>query len=118
MISTQDAGQPDGVTRPQHKWTPGWVIATGLILAAAGYALGQTTLLVAYTGGRTVSQVNGICTSSLGQFAQVLRPSLSGRCGQVAMYEQFHGWLIVTGVAVVAAGIAWRIYRQKDSASA
>jgi len=120
MTGIQHPGQrqPGDVIRPQRKWTPGWVIATGVLLAAAGYALGQTTLLVAYKGG-TVSQVNGICTSALGQFAQVLRPAAAGGCGQIAMYEQLHGWLIVAGVLTMAGGVAWEIRnRQKGSAGA
>lgn len=92
------------------------MIVTGVIAVIAGYALGQTTILVAYTGGRTVSQVNGICTSAIGQFGQAMNIRMSQRCGQVAMYEQAHGWLIIAGVLTVAAGIAWAV-RQKRAAA-
>jgi hypothetical protein len=100
----------------QHRWTPAWVIVTGALAAVAGYVLGHTTLIVAYTDGRTVSQVNGLCTSAIGQFAQASNSRLSGNCGQVAMYEQAHGWLIILGVVAIAAGIAWHL-RQKGTAA-
>jgi hypothetical protein len=108
--------KPDGTIEHQRRWTPAWVIVTGAILACAGYALGQTTILVAYTGGRTVSQVNGICASGIGQLGQAMSTTVSQRCGQVAMYEQIHGWLIIIGVVAVAAGIAWSTRRKKSAA--
>jgi hypothetical protein len=102
--------KPDGsLERRRRRWTPAWVIVTGAIAAIAGFALGQTTFFVAYTGGRTVSQVNGICTSALGQLGQAMSTRTAGNCGQVAMYEQAHGWLIIAGVLAVAGGIGWRI---------
>jgi hypothetical protein len=100
---------PDGTIRHQRRWTPAWVTVAGVITAIAGYALGQTTLLVAYTGGRTVSQVNGLCTSAIGRLGQAMSSRTAGNCGQVAMYEQAHGWLIIAGVLAIAGGITWSI---------
>src|SRR5258708_20372580 len=107
-------GRAEGSLEDQRRWTPAWVIVTGVILAIAGYALGQTTLLVAYAGGRTVSQVNGICASAIGQLGQAVSARAAGNCGQVAMYEQAHGWLIAAGIITAAAGIAWAI-RQRQA---
>jgi hypothetical protein len=108
--------KPDGTTERQRRWTPAWVIVTGAMMALGGYALGQTTILVAYTGGRTVSQVNGICTSALGQLGQALSIKASQNCGQVATYEQAHGWLIILGTIAIAAGIAWSVRRKQGAA--
>jgi hypothetical protein len=109
-------GQPL-FTPEQRKWVPAWVIAAGVIITAAGWALGHTTLLVAWKGG-TASQVNGICTSGIGQLGQVVNAGLRGSCGQVALYEQASGWLIVLGVLVTAGGVAWAIWQQQRKAAA
>jgi hypothetical protein len=118
MNNTVTTGQPQQqplFTPAQRKWVPAWVIAAGVILAAVGWILGHTTLLVAWQGG-TASQVNGICTSAAGQLGQVMIAGLRGSCSQIALYEQASGWLIILGVLTVAGGIAWTIWQRQKAA--
>lgn len=112
MTSTQNRETRQSAVRPA---TPAWVIAAafsaaGAILAAAGWALGHTTLLVAWKAGNA-SQVNGLCASGIGQLGQAVNAGLRNSCGQVALYEQASGWLIILGVITVAGGIAWAAWQ-------
>jgi hypothetical protein len=93
---------------PKARRAPRWVIAAGALLAIAGYLLGHTTLLVGWKGG-DASQLNGICTSAIGQLAQVFSAAGRTDCSKVALVEQASGWMIVAGLAAVAAGLAWSV---------
>ncbi len=77
-------------------------LGAGLI-AAAWYTDTHTFV-------RSVSYVNGVCTSGLGGLAQAMRPSLVAACSQAATLDRTDGYLVIAGVLLVAGGVvvAWR----------
>ena len=90
------------------KWAPGALLAAGIIAAGYGILLGAQRY--GPRGRYSLSQVNGLCSSPAGQLAQALNSRASVNCATVAGTEQWHGWLIITGVAAVLIAAGWAVY--------
>jgi hypothetical protein len=116
VISAEQAAA--GTRRAGNPGTAGVVLVpVGFVATILGYMLGHTTILVGWKGGNA-SQLNGICTSSIGQFSQALDAHARSACAQVALYEQVSGWLIVAGVLAMAAGTVYEIMQRRSRAVA
>jgi hypothetical protein len=95
-------------------------VATGLAVIAGWFTATHTTLLLAYRGG-SLSQVQGICDSGLGQLGRAMSAQTAARCSQVDSYSM---WLNVAGFAGLmlaiasAALLAYRAQHQSPSGAA
>jgi len=106
--STEIARHPSGAAKMDLKFW--WAVAAGVISVLVSLLIGTTKYTnVSRPGHWTLSQVNGICSSAAGQFAQVMNSQAGARCSSVATLEQWRGWLMVAGVVAIAAGITWGI---------
>ena len=77
-----------------------WLIVLGVLSVAAG-------LLIEYGWfNKPVSQINGLCSSALGQLAQAGSGTAASNCSQAALLDHVLGWLIIAGVLAVIAGVA------------
>jgi hypothetical protein len=77
-------------------------VATGLAAIVGWFAATHTTLLLAYRGG-SLSQVQGICDSGLGQLGRAMSAQAEASCSQVDTYSM---WLNVAGFAGLMLAIA------------
>ncbi len=72
--------------RRRREW-PWLGVAAGLGLIAAWFAATRTTLLLAYgtpaTGIHTLAQAQGLCDSSIGQYARTLSAQGAANCSGV-----------------------------------
>jgi len=87
-----------------------WPVAAGAVSVIVSLLIGTTKYTNTTRPGHwTLSQVNGICSSAAGQFAQAVSAQAGAKCSSIASLEQWRGWLMVAGVVAIAAGIAWGI---------
>ena len=70
------------------------VIALALVIEYKWYSAGS------------VSQLNGLCSSGLGQLAQAGSSSAAANCSQAALLDHLVGWGIIAGVVAAVAGAA------------
>jgi hypothetical protein len=77
-------------------------VTTGLAAIAGWFAATHTTLLLAYRGG-TLSQVQGICDSGIGQLGRAMSTQAAASCSQVDTYSM---WLNLAGFAGLMLAIA------------
>lgn len=93
-------------TRPVPRRSKGRLVGSivcmilGVVLVVAGVVLTRI-----HIDGLTISQINGVCTSGIGQFAQSIDVSAHQHCGQASLADHAIGWLLGVGVAVSAAGV-------------
>jgi hypothetical protein len=107
-ISTETARHPSGAAKMDLKFW--WLVAAGAVSVIVSLLIGTTKYTNTTRPGHwTLSQVNGICSSSLGQFAQAMDARAGAKCASIATLEQWRGWLMAAGVAAIAAGIAWGV---------
>jgi len=78
---------------------------TGSIIAAS---CGAAIIVIGMAGkylpvihGHSVSEANGICTSTLGMLAQGWSPRIQADCGNVHGWDTATGLLIVLGVVII-----------------
>jgi hypothetical protein len=77
-----------------------WLIVGGVLSVAAG-------LLIEYGWyNKPVSQINGLCSSALGQLAQAGSGTAASNCSTAALLDHVLGWLIIAGVLAIIAGVA------------
>jgi hypothetical protein len=85
----------------------GYLSRHGLVrtLAIFGGLLTVAGLLLAVVplDHGTISQWNGLCTTSIGQLGQLLDASARQDCGAVALAGHLTGWLLGGGIAALAA---------------
>lgn len=73
-------------------------------MLAAGLILTQVRI-----DGGTISQLNGLCASGIGQVARVFSASALHDCGEIGFADHAIGWLLGLGAAAIAAGIWLRL---------
>jgi hypothetical protein len=105
--STETARHPSGAAKIDLKFW--WPLAAGIVSALVSLLIGTTKYTGDASGHWTLSRANGMCASSIGQLAQVMNAQAGAKCASIATLEQWRGWLMVAGVAAIAAGIAWGI---------
>ena len=65
-------------------------------------------LATAPVHGETIPRWNGLCASGAGQIGQFFDSSVQRDCGQASLADHLIGWLLVSGIALVAgAGLLW-----------
>jgi hypothetical protein len=87
-----------------------------VLLAVGGVVLIGVSLVIGSSrygphGQLSLSQMNGLCASTFGQFAQAANSTASSNCSSVATTEQARGWLLVAGIITIVAGAAWAAWR-------
>jgi len=93
----------------------GWpvtLITGGVVLMVISLAVRFTTSVHGSLGTLSLSRANGLCSSSLGIFAQTSSATASHVCAQVQTYETVCGVLLIGGIVVALAGAAWLISRK------
>jgi hypothetical protein len=99
------------VTRKRIPWT--WAgITAGLILIAVWFAVTRTTLVLAYRGG-TLSQVQGICDSSLGRFGRAMSAQGAAGCNHIDGLATWWNAAGVAGLLLIVASAAVLIYQSQ-----
>lgn len=79
------------------------VLALGLVAVAGWFAAVHTTLIYAWKGG-SLSQVQGICDSSLGRFSQALSSNGAAECAHIDSLAMW--WNLAGFAGLLAAGVA------------
>lgn len=106
-------GPPPMPARPGTPVRRGWSTACmilGVVMIAVGVVLTQVRI-----DGGTISQLNGLCASGIGQLAQVFSGSARHDCGEIALADHATGWLLGLGAATIAAGIWLRQTRRRPA---
>jgi hypothetical protein len=112
IASTEAASPPEQAARKDQRYW--WLLSAGALSVLVSLVIGTTKYSGSAPGHWTLSHANGVCASPLGQFAQVLHPQLVARCASIASLEQWRGWLMVAGIAVIAAGTAWGLIANRS----
>lgn len=82
---------------------------------SAGIAAGVMAVVAAllidfkwYSAG-SVSHLNGLCSSGLGQLVQAASGRAASGCSTAALLDHLVGWGIIAGLLAIAAGVAARV---------
>ena len=93
----------------RRPWTG---IAIGLALIAVWYAVTRTSLILAYRGG-TLSQVQGICDSSIGRFSRALSAQGAANCNHIDSLSTWWNAAGFAGLFLAIACAGWLIYQSQ-----
>jgi hypothetical protein len=74
--------------------------ALGGTMLVAGIVMTQVRF-----NGATISQWNGLCTSTIGQFGQLAAPGAARNCGLASFAEHAVVWAIAIGTVLPIAGL-------------
>lgn len=96
-------GEPRPLWQQRARWGNAG-IAAGVMAVVAAVAIEYKW----YAAG-TVSHLNGLCSSGLGQLAQAGSRAAASGCSTAALLDHLVGWGIIAGVLAVVAGVAARI---------
>jgi hypothetical protein len=103
------------IARAEPLW-PVFVIGAGAVLVMLSVILHFVRFAIDTSARASISYWHGVCTSAVGQFAQVASPSLQGRCSEIDLAENVMGWALIVGLLAIAAGVAVLIVQQQQSA--
>lgn len=88
------------------------LVAVGVLLLASGVLL----ITVPLHDG-TIPQWNGLCSSGIGQFGQLIDASAQRDCGEAGFADHLIGWLIGGGSAMLAASVVLWIARKRRASA-
>lgn len=91
---------------PPAPWQRRQHLGTWLIVCGAIAVIVAVVIEYGWYSAGTVSHLNGLCSSGLGQLAQAGSSAAASGCSQAALLDQVVGWGIILGLVAVVAGVA------------
>ena len=93
------------MSQAETAFWPGYVAAAGAVLVIVALILHFIRFSIAQSASGSISYWHGVCTSAVGQYAQVADQALQGRCSEIGLAEHAMGWSLVLGLLAVVAGV-------------
>ena len=87
---------------------PGRAAGESWVLLGIGAALLLVAMvlhLLTFYNGHSLSELNGLCSTTFGQLAQASSSSVQSRCQMVSVGEQVQGWALILGIVACAGGL-------------
>jgi len=85
-------------------------VALGAVVAIVGAVLPE----VVRVDGYSASYLSGVCASGLGALAQALDAKVRSDCSQLAALNDVAHGLVVVGILVLVASLAWLIVQRRS----
>lgn len=94
-----------------RRWGPRVLLGAAVLAVAISLIIGHNRYGPA--GRWSLSEANGICTTEIGQAAQLTSARAAANCASITSAEQARGWLLLAGVLSGVAALGWNVYESR-----